>query len=129
MHIARPRRVAALLAVLALLLAAVPAGAAAPPTTYRPVANETGVRAPLVHALAAWLTSLWPGFGPQSAREELGIVADPDRSPQAIWEGLGSALDPDGSPESTSSVPTATPQLDLGHVCALHRNVSRVRDE
>jgi len=93
MHTIRPGRVAALLAVLALLLAAIPA-AAAPPMTDRPVESATGARAPLVHALADWLTALWSGFGPQ-----------------AVWEKLGSVADPDGAPESSASVPTATPQL------------------
>jgi|GEM_PF-2184482 len=93
MHIARPRRVAALLAVVALLLAAMPA-AAAPPKTDQPVAGATGVPVPLVDALARWFTSLWSRFGPQAAWENLGIVADPD-----------------GALQAAAGVPTATPQL------------------
>jgi len=94
MNIIRPRRVAALLAVLALLLAALPAAAA----PHRPVASESGVRVPLVHALATWLAALWPDSGPPAA-------------PQAVWEALGSAADPGGAPEPANSVQTATPQL------------------
>ena len=75
MHTIRPGRVAALLAVLALLLAAIPA-AAAPPMTDRPVESATGARAPLVHALADWLTALWSGFGPQAAWEKLGLSTE-----------------------------------------------------
>jgi len=97
MHTIRPRRVAALLAVLALLLTALPA-AAAPQTTDRPVASEPGVRVPLVHALAAWFASLWPG-------------SDPPAAPESVWEELGPDLDPYGAPQPESDVPTATPQL------------------
>jgi len=97
MHTIRPRRVAALLAVLALLLTALPA-AAAPQTTDRPVASETGVRVPLVHALAAWFASLWPG-------------SDPPAAPQSVWEEIGAGLDPGGAPQPASSIPTPTPQI------------------
>lgn len=100
MHTIRPRRVAALVAVLAVLLTALPASAA-PPKTDRPVATETGVRVPLVHALAAWFASLWPG-------------SDPPAAPQSVWEELGADADPDGTPQPASSVPTPTPQLGPG---------------
>jgi len=82
MHTSKPRRVTALLAVLALLLAALPA-TAAPPTTDRSVASAPGLVAPLVHRLTTWLAALWPGFGPQAAREELGSGADPNGTPQS----------------------------------------------
>ena len=111
MHTIRPRRVAALLAVLALLLTALPAAAA----PERPVASEPGVRVPLVHALAAWFAALWPGSdppaAPQSVWEELGPDADPGGAPQSVWEELGSGLDPGGAPQPESDVPAATPQL------------------
>jgi len=97
MHTIRPRRVAALLAVLALLLTALPAVAA----PDRPMASEDGVRVPLLHTVAAWLAALWPDSGPPAA-------------PQAVWEALGSAADPGGAPEPANSVPTATPQLGSG---------------
>jgi len=111
MHTSKPQRVTALLAVLALLFAALPAAAAAPPRTDRPEASEPGVIAPLVHRLTTWLGALWPGFGSQPAWDELGSVADPGGAPQSLWQELGSVLDPGGQPESAGSVPTATPQL------------------
>ena len=110
MHTIRPRRVAALLAVLALLLTALPAAAA----PERPVASEPGVRVPLVHALAAWFAALWPGSdrpaAPQSVWEELGPDADPGGAPQSVWEEIGSGLDPDGAPVPASSEPVVTPR-------------------
>jgi hypothetical protein len=96
MHTIRPRRVAALLAVLALLLAGLPAGAA--PPTDRTAASEPGVGVPLLHDLAVWLAALWPGFGSPAA-------------PQSVWKALGAGLDPGGAPQSESDVPTALPQL------------------
>jgi len=100
MHTIRPRRVAALLAVLALLFAAIPtaAAAAAPRQTEQPVANEPGVRVPLVHALAAWFAGLWPG-------------SDPPTAPQSVWEEIGPDLDPGGTPQPESGIPTPTPQI------------------
>jgi hypothetical protein len=94
MRTIRPRRAAALLAVLALLLAAWPAAAAPGRTT----ADDPGVVSPLFDALTAWLATLWPGTG-----------APPE--PQSAWGPLGSDLDPGGAPQPTSGGPTATPQL------------------
>jgi hypothetical protein len=94
MRTIRPRRAAALLAVLALLLAAGPA-AAAPDRT---AANEPGVGSPLFDTLATWLAALWPGTGPPPA-------------PQSVREALGSDLDPNGAPQPVNGDPTATPQL------------------
>lgn len=90
----RPRRAAALLAVLALLLVALPAAAA----PERTAANEPGLGVPLLDSLAAWFAALWPGSGQAS-------------EPESIWEALGSVGDPNGAPESASNVPTVTPQL------------------
>jgi len=94
MRTTRPRRAAALLAVLALLLAALPAAAA----PDRAAANETGQGVPMLHSLAAWLAALWPGTAPAP-------------EPESVWEALGSALDPGGAPQPESGLPTATPQL------------------
>jgi len=121
MRTIRPRRAAALLAVLALLLAALPAAAA----PNRTATNEPGVGVPLLDALTAWLAALWPGTGspstPESVWEALGGVLDPDGAPQlasapapepqSISEALGSVLDPGGAPQSASDLPTATAQL------------------
>ncbi len=94
MRTIRPRRAAALLAVLALLLVALPAAAA----PERTAANEPGVGVPLLHSLAAWLTALWPGSGQAPELE-------------SAWEALGAGLDPGGAPQPSSGLLTVAPQL------------------
>ncbi len=119
MHTIRPRRVAVLLAVLALLFAAWPA-AAAPhqQPAARAAANDAGVVGPLFHGLATWLNALWPGIGGPAAPEATwgatGGELDPNGAPQSAWEELGSGLDPYGSPQPQSDVPASTPQLGSG---------------
>jgi hypothetical protein len=96
MHTTRPRRAAAVLVLLSLLCAAVPAAA----TPVR-ATDEASIGAPLLQALAAWLARVWPAPGPT-------------RTPERTGEALGSALDPGGAPQDTSGEPTALPQLGSG---------------
>lgn len=107
-----PRRVAALLMVLTLLAAAVPALAAPLPSLDgEPAAS--GSAPSFVEALFAWLAGIWPVLGlPAAAREGSAV---PDAKLASSLRGDdGQATGGGAGTESTSDEPTAEPQLGPG---------------
>lgn len=104
------RRAAALLFVLALAAAAVPASAApsAPAAGSTPglaTASGPGPVTALVEAFTTWVAGLWPGTGAPVELRAASSELDPQR---------GSSLDPAGSAgtdaTATSDDPTADPE-------------------